>query len=111
MFPSVEESSCRTERKEEEKSQTYSTLILWVPHRSLLGQQGNVWVGEVSAVSLGSRRLEARLEAAGSTPGSEEGQWSLGTEWPLTGDSDPAGRGRPQLGPSTTVLVGLGKMA
>lgn len=44
-----------------------------------------MWVGKVSSASLGIRRLEARLEAAGGTPGSEEGQWGLGTEWPLWG--------------------------
>lgn len=71
--------------REQEKSQAHSTLILWVPHRPLLGQQGITWVGKVSSASLGIRRLEARLEAAGSTPGSEEGQWGLGTEWPLWG--------------------------
>lgn len=51
----------------------------------LLGQQGIMWVGKVKGASLGIRRLEARFEAAGGTPGSEEGQWGLGTEWPLWG--------------------------
>jgi hypothetical protein len=44
-----------------------------------------MWVGKVKGASLGIRRLEARFEAAGGTPGSEEGQWGLGTEWPLWG--------------------------
>ena len=71
--------------REQEKGQAHSALILCVPHGPLLGQQGIMWVGKVKGASLGIRRLEARFEAAGGTPGSEEGQWGLGTEWPLWG--------------------------
>jgi hypothetical protein len=37
-------------------------------------------MGKVDGAGAGSRRLEEGLETAGSPPGSEAGQWGLGTE-------------------------------
>lgn len=71
------------QNRKEEKSQTHSTLGPLGTSLASVGPARIVWVWGGQRCWLRERRLEARLEGAGSSPGSEEGQWGLGTEWPL----------------------------